>query len=317
VRRTWQEAGRRAQTVRSYYYALLGGYLKPDEKAKGSARMAYQWVSRLLTTARENGTLDWRAVEDAGHLSRSAWFSASLESHINGLGRSSFSLDTWLGQPKRIIVWTEKDGELSNLWAICEPYRVPVEAMGGFGSTSSVHDAAEEYGTGEGVLVLYVGDADPSGFDMQRDLLDQLRRYGCTHITVRRVYVTDEQTANLKFDAEQDLKNSDSRIKRFRLEHPTLEHGYEMQAVSARDQERLLNEAIEREMDMDAFREAIRLEREISTWLTMRLQKHIPQLHLDRFILREQVIVDPATGEPFAQEVLDRYLRPVDTDDEG
>ena len=48
----------------------------------------------------------------------------------------------------------------------------------GFDSATSVKGAADRYGDGEGVTVLYFGDFDPSGEDMVRSFRGRLLEFG-------------------------------------------------------------------------------------------------------------------------------------------
>jgi hypothetical protein len=70
--------------------------------------------------------------------------------------------------------WLEKDA-LSGIFAdALQPYGVTFNVGRGFDSATSVKGAADRYGDGAGVAVLYFGDFDPSGEDMVRSFRERL-----------------------------------------------------------------------------------------------------------------------------------------------
>jgi hypothetical protein len=63
-------------------------------------------------------------------------------------------------------------------------------------------------------VVLYFGDFDPSGVDIERDLSERLGKYMAGDFTVRRVALTDEQI--IKYDLPpMPVKVSDARSEGF------------------------------------------------------------------------------------------------------
>ena len=67
--------------------------------------------------------------------------------------------------------------------------------MHGFSSGTVVHDIAED-DDGRELIVLYVGDFDPSGMFMsEEDLPTRLAEYGGDHITVKRIALTRSRCA--------------------------------------------------------------------------------------------------------------------------
>src|SRR5258708_15896771 len=64
--------------------------------------------------------------------------------------------------------------------------------MHGFASATAAHDAALDY-DGRDLIVLYVGDFDPSGLFMsEEDLPARLAKYDGDHIDLRRIALTSE-----------------------------------------------------------------------------------------------------------------------------
>ena len=69
------------------------------------------------------------------------------------------------------------------LQSITRKYHLSPITNRGYSSDSAVHDAAvrikEKWMEGKECHVLHVGDHDPSGNDMTRDIRDRLATFGC------------------------------------------------------------------------------------------------------------------------------------------
>jgi len=69
--------------------------------------------------------------------------------------------------------------------------------MHGFSSATIVHDISED-DDGRPVIILYVGDFDPSGMYMSKaDLPKRFDKYSGSHVEVRRIALTDKQVSGL------------------------------------------------------------------------------------------------------------------------
>jgi hypothetical protein len=111
----------------------------------------------------------------------------------------------------------------------------------GFSSATAVHDIAED-DDGRDLIVLYVGDFDPSGMFMsQEDLPKRLAEYGADHVTLKRIALLPPQVRGLpSFPAVN--KRKDPRFKWF-----TANHGrrcWELDAMDPND----LRDCVEREI---------------------------------------------------------------------
>jgi hypothetical protein len=80
----------------------------------------------------------------------------------------------------------------------------------GFASATIVHDVAED-DDGRDLIVLYVGDWDPSGLCMsESDLPERLKRYDGGHVVLKRISLTQDQLAGLPGFPASD-KSKDTR----------------------------------------------------------------------------------------------------------
>jgi hypothetical protein len=177
------------------------------------ARSDMQRVYRLLKEAREDGLIPWDWIVDESRKleRRSNWDDPEQYARcvINGYRR-----DYWNQQPVRIEVWSEKGTVRGVLQPVLDKYGIGFRVMHGFGSATSVHEIAED-DDGRPLIVLYVGDWDPSGLFMsESDLPNRLERYDGDHVVVKRIALTRSQLRGLPSFPATD-KKKDPRYKWF------------------------------------------------------------------------------------------------------
>jgi hypothetical protein len=111
-------------------------------------------------------------------------------------------------------VWSEKGTIRGVLAPTLDEYGVGFRVMHGFASATAVYDVAQD-DDGRPLVVLYVGDYDPSGMFMsEHDLPDRLEKYDGYHVDLRRIALKREQTPGLlSFPAAE--KKADKRYRWF------------------------------------------------------------------------------------------------------
>jgi hypothetical protein len=169
-------------------------------------RSEMQRVYRLLRQAREDGTIPWEwIVDETRRLERvSTW--KDPEAYARCVAQS-YRRDFWNHQPARVQVWSEKGTVRGVLAPVLDEYAVGFQVMHGFASATAVHDVAED-DDGRPLIVLYVGDFDPSGMFMsEEDLPKRLKKYDGGHVELRRISLKREQTAGLLSFPARDKKN--------------------------------------------------------------------------------------------------------------
>src|SRR5262249_43549581 len=128
--------------------------------------------------------------------------------------------DFWDQQPYRVQIWSEKGTVRGVLRPVLDHYAVGFNPVHGFDSATNVHDAAED-DDGRELIVLYVGDFDPSGMYMsEEDLPKRLSKYDGDHITIKRIALTREHHALPSFPATD--KRTDTRYAWFVRNHGDL-----------------------------------------------------------------------------------------------
>jgi hypothetical protein len=195
-------------TGRGVGYKLFSAGLIPS-----MARAEMQRVYRLLTIAREQGTVPWQwIVDETRRIERTPTWNDPEE--FADCAIRSFRLDNWKQQPVRCEVWSEKGTVRGVLQPVLDHYAVGFRVMHGFASATAVYDAAQD-DDGRPVIVFYVGDYDPSGMFMSvRDLPARLEKYDGAHVELRRVALKWDQTQDLLSFPASD-KEDDKRYKWF------------------------------------------------------------------------------------------------------
>jgi hypothetical protein len=195
-------------TGRGIGYKLFTSGLIPSMETSEMQR-----VYRLLKQAREQDIIPWEwIVDETRQVERvSTWKNPAA--YARAVARS-YRRDFWDQQPVRVEVWSEKGTVRGVLAPVLDEYAVGFNVLHGFSSATAIYDAAQSDNE-RPLIVLYVGDWDPSGLCMsERDLPDRLARYGGDHVTLERIALTKDQLTGLPSFPATDKKN-DKRYRWF------------------------------------------------------------------------------------------------------
>jgi len=171
--------------VRAVCYQLFNAKLIPDMSKASTNRVGTQ-----LVWARKEGIIPWEWIVDETREAErvSAWDDpASFAETV----QCAYRRDYWAAQAQQGEVWSEKGTVRGTLAPILHKYGVTFRVMHGYSSATTVNAVAEETADMEHPLVvLYVGDHDPSGMHMsEADLPARLDEYGAS-VEVIRVALT-------------------------------------------------------------------------------------------------------------------------------
>ena len=104
-------------------------------------------------------------------------------------------LDRWKDQPNYVEVWVEKDALIGIVSQVCKSLDVPHFSCRGYTSQSEMWGAAQRFiqqDERESRVIIHLGDHDPSGIDMTRDIQERLEMFGAD-VEVKRVALTMNQ----------------------------------------------------------------------------------------------------------------------------
>ncbi len=269
VKRAYVEEGNIGQTNRHYYYKLLGYKAVVLTSHENSANNAYHFVCRILGKARESDTLPWEAVIDATRQFRS-YLKQYLGEYASEKMRSALYLDAWRGQ-QQLEIYVEKEAMATLVNGFVRHLRIPVNVNKGYSSITALKAAAERYGNGKGWTLLYIGDFDPSGLDIDRSMREVLRKYGARPNIVR-IALDQEDTVSLIPNAGLSLKKSDTRYKKFIEMYGERQQAYEIDSLPAHLLKERVLEYVNMYVDIDRFKAVIELEDAIDDIFTKKLR---------------------------------------------
>lgn len=124
------------------------------------------------------GIVDWDAIEDRLRVP-SVPSSFSSPTDILEAAIDQYRLPRMEGQDIYLEVWVEKDALSGVLKRVTEKYHIPIMVNRGYSSASAMYDAFMRFVhrgayKDREVVILYLGDFDPSGLDMIRDIKDRI-----------------------------------------------------------------------------------------------------------------------------------------------
>lgn len=204
-------------SVRQVYYQLVGRDIIENTVP------SYKRLGRIIRKARMAGIVDWAVIEDRNRTLVKNNHYAGIGSYLKHTAQW-FEIDLWEGQDNRPIVICEKDALSGILQPICEESDVYFTANKGYSSISHLyniaknieHRATNDY---QGTTILYFGDHDPSGLDMDRDILERVGMFSFFNLNdVKRLALTAEQIET--YDPPPNpAKMTDTRAPEYIAEH--------------------------------------------------------------------------------------------------
>ncbi len=205
-------------TLRQLYYQFVARGIIPNKQTE------YKRLGSIINDARLAGLIDWAAIEDRTRNldTPAAW--DDPQSLID-ICAKTYDIDRWATQSTRVEVWIEKEALAGVIAPICEEFRVPHFACRGYSSQSEQWAAGKRFAryhrNGQNVIVLHLGDHDPSGIDMTRDNTDRLAMFARNDVEVRRLALNMDQVKQYN-PPPNPAKLTDSRcegyIERFGAE---------------------------------------------------------------------------------------------------
>lgn len=172
-------------TLRMLYYQLVSRDWLPGEwadPATGSTNnlASYKKFGTIISRARTAGFIDWDFMVDNGRKAVE-WQTYGSPQECVEVAMEHYNLDRWLDQPYHVEVAAEKDAVTGIIKPVCNRFQVPFSANRGYTSSSAAFEMANRMRiaarNGKTPVLIYLGDHDPSGIDMSRDLLDRIQMF--------------------------------------------------------------------------------------------------------------------------------------------
>ena len=179
------------QSVRHVFYRMTDPRLaEPVDKSESG----YQRVQRRCLALRRSGRIPYRWISDATrrgfHVSTFANGGEFVEAFA-GLYRANL----WTEDLPHVEVWCESRSLAGVLVDECRRLAVSLYPSGGFSSATLCYEAACEIDREERAraVVLYVGDYDPAGVLIDRDIENKLREHLETPLEFNRLAINPAQ----------------------------------------------------------------------------------------------------------------------------
>lgn len=234
-------------TLRQLYYQFVArGLIENTQRS-------YKRLGSIINDGRLAGLIDWKYITDrTRNLKRNSHWTSPAD--IMRGAAEGYGIDLWEGQPTRVEVWIEKDALVGVIEGICSELDVPFFSCRGYTSQSEMWSAAQRLAryrhAGQSPVIIHLGDHDPSGVDMTRDIEDRIRMLGCSSIEVERIALTMTQVEEYN-PPPNPAKFTDSRCATYVEQYGT--ESWELDALDPQNMVALIRERVEARMDLDVF----------------------------------------------------------------
>lgn len=207
----YRRQGYRLSLRQLYYQMVSRDYIPNNQRS-------YKNLGSLVSNARQAGLVDWKMIEDRN---RGTNIPVHWESpaEIVEAAANSFRIDKWECQPYHIEVMVEKDALSGVLEPVCRQLDIGITANKGYSSSSTMYEIGkrlyEEHLNNKDICIIYLGDHDPSGIDMTRDVRERLQMYSNVEtIEVIRLALNWDQI-ELWRPPENPAKETDARYSAY------------------------------------------------------------------------------------------------------
>ncbi|MCK9569055.1 hypothetical protein M0R72_08945 [Candidatus Pacearchaeota archaeon] len=237
-------------TLRQLYYQFVARDLVPNQQKE------YKRLGHIISEGRLAGLVDWDAIEDRTRSSNtvSAWDSPE---DIIAACAGQFKIDLWDGQEYRPEVWVEKEALAGVIAPVAAKLRVVSLACRGYTSSSELFDAGYRRlrsiaQAGQTPVIIHLGDHDPSGIDMTRDIIDRMGMFVGRPIEVNRIALNMDQIEEFS-PPPNPAKETDSRYPAYVDRYG--ESCYELDALDPAYMAKIIESTVARYRDDDLYDE--------------------------------------------------------------
>lgn len=242
-------------TLRQLYYQFVARDLVENTQRE------YKNLGSIINDGRLAGLISWEAIVDRTRnlLSNSHWENPAeiIDSCV-----SDYRIDKWKDQAYRVEVWIEKDALIGVVERVCVELDVPYFSCRGYTSQSEMHDAAlriKQYERqGYTPALIHLGDHDPSGKDMSRDIQDRLTLFG-SEVQVERIALNMDQVRKYK-PPPNPAKITDSRAGKYIKEFG--KSSWELDALDPKVLHKLIHDKILMFRNEKIWKKSVKAENE-------------------------------------------------------
>lgn len=240
-------------TLRQLYYQFVSrDWLPNNDKS-------YKRLGNIVNDGRLAGLIDWDHLVDRTRNLASLATWDSPESIID-IAAQGYREDKWASQPQYVEVWVEKEALAGVVARPANRWQVPYFSCRGYVSQSEMHAAAQrikrQEDEGHKVTVIHLGDHDPSGLDMTRDIDERLYMFGA-RAKVKRIALNMDQVEAYN-PPPNPAKITDSRAQSYIDTYG--EFSWELDALDPATLDALIDAEIQDHLDAGLWRQAQRAQ---------------------------------------------------------
>ena len=256
-------------TLRQLYYRLISaGCLR-------NSQTEYKRLGQVMTRLRESKDVPrtWLVDHTRSTLKPSSW--SGLAEFAETI-REVYRKDFWARQSHHMEIICEKDAIAATIQPPAEDNDVRIRPCRGYASISFAGEIADFWRKiKKPIFAYYLGDFDPSGFDIERDLCEKLARYSgreCCHhgddaandtfvwqrLGVIETDFDDHDLIRLPLKRDKQGKPSDKRAAGFIERYG--EYCAEVDAIPPTELRRRVEEAINSHIDVEEWNRLITVE---------------------------------------------------------
>lgn len=217
-------ARRVVPTLRTIHYALVSKNIIPNTKS------AYKGLSSAFVKARQDGVIKWDWLADEGRdieegefgydMTPEDYAEFKIRNAVSELkealeGASNFSYSHWKDQKYYVEVWIEKNALRATFKQFLMGDYVTIVPSRGFSSWTFLKEASDRIQSkarGKTPVIVYFGDFDPSGEDIERFLRDSMNGFFGIDVEVKRVGVTMDQIEKYSLPSEPRSEEELSKL---------------------------------------------------------------------------------------------------------
>ena len=242
-------------SLRQLYYRFVAAGLLENKQTE------YSRLGSIINDARLAGLVDWRAIEDRGR-QLLAYRTFTDPGHAVRSIVAGYRIDKWQGQEFRCEVWVEKQALEAVVEGAADEYQVPTFSCKGYNSQSEMWRAAMRFQRyrqkRQTPVIIHLGDHDPSGIDMTRDIIDRLTTFGMP-MEVNRIALNMDQVE--KYDPPPNpAKLTDSRAGGYIMEYG--DDSWELDALEPKVMKKLIQKTIKKYLDEGEYMGRVEQEEE-------------------------------------------------------
>ena len=249
-------------TLRQLYYQFVSRDLIANKQTE------YKRLGSIINDGRMAGLIDWDAIVDrTRNLKKLSTWDGPAD--IVKACAQQFRIDKWAKQETRIEVWIEKDALTGVIEGVCNEYNVPFFSCRGYTSQSEMWAAAqrllEHRRNDQEVHIIHMGDHDPSGIDMSRDVEDRLHVFMDNegfgfHGCLERIALNMSQVQKYG-PPPNPAKLTDSRAEGYVEKFG--DDSWELDALDPKVLSDLIRESIKSKLDENVWQRSLRKERDM------------------------------------------------------